>query len=60
MHPILGNVAALAVAGIFYVWRAHVQVQARRLRVLRERVAYMLWVVAERPEKADSKVVSVG
>ena len=49
MQPLWGNVAALAVAIIFYVYRAHQQVRVRR-RVLRERVAYMLWVMAQRVE----------
>ena len=47
MQPLWGNVAALAVAIIFYVYRAHVQVRLRQERVLRERVTYMLWVMAE-------------
>jgi hypothetical protein len=46
MQPIWTSVAALAVAGIFYTWRAWHQVQHRRARLLRERVAYMLWVMA--------------
>jgi hypothetical protein len=52
MQPILGNLAALAVAMIFYLWRAHVQGrQLRRQRILRERVAYMLWVMADRVDR---------
>ena len=49
MDPFSCNVAALAVAALFYVWRAHFQVRVRRQRVLRERVTYMLWVMALRP-----------
>jgi hypothetical protein len=46
--------AALAVATVYYVWRAAVQAGARRLRRQRERVAYMLWVMAEQEgEPAD-------
>lgn len=37
--------AALSVAAIYYAWRAHFLVHRRR--VLRERVAYMLWVTAQ-------------
>jgi len=37
-------VAAMAVAAIFYVWRAWWR---GKMRVLRERVAYMLWVIAK-------------
>jgi len=34
----------MAVAAIFYVWRAWWR---GKMRVLRERVAYMLWVIAK-------------
>ena len=47
MQPLWGNVAALAVAIIFYVYRAHLQVSLRRQRLLRVRVTYMLWVMAQ-------------
>ena len=46
MQPIFANVAALAVALIFYTWKMFNNVQSRRRRVLCERVAYMLWVMA--------------
>jgi hypothetical protein len=57
MSPIWSSVAALTVAGIYYVYRAYVLVQERKQRLLRERVAYMLWVMAngmERSKKAMS------
>ena len=47
MPTLLCNVAALMVAGLFYSWRAYSLGQVRRLRTLRERVAYMLWVMAQ-------------
>ncbi len=50
MEPIMPSAAALAVAVIFYTWRAWQQVHYRRERLLRERVAYMLWVMADREE----------
>jgi hypothetical protein len=50
MQPIFANVAALAVALIFYTWKMFNSVQTRRRRVLCERVAYMLWVTAEQAE----------
>lgn len=50
MEPLLPSAAALTVAVIFYTWRAWQQVQCRRQRLLRERVAYMLWVMADREE----------
>jgi hypothetical protein len=46
MHTICCNIAALTVAGIYYTWRAYLDRQVRRERTLRERVTYMLWVMA--------------
>jgi len=40
-------IATLAVAVIFYVWRAWWRIKMRHLR---ERVAYMLWVSAQDTE----------
>jgi hypothetical protein len=56
MQPILPSAAALAVAVIFYTWRAWNQVNYHRQRLLHERVAYMLWVIANREE---NEVVAV-
>lgn len=42
------NLAVLAIAGLYYAWRDRfAQAHARR-GVLRDRVAYMLWVAAQR------------
>jgi hypothetical protein len=46
MHPMAGSIAALAVASIYFVWRRYLQFQQRQERTLRERVAYMLWIMA--------------
>src|SRR5207248_5128538 len=46
MHLIGCNVAALSVASLFYLWRSYAGKLVRRERVLRERVTYMLWVMA--------------
>jgi hypothetical protein len=46
MQAIYGSTATLAVAIIYYLWRDYTQVQQRRERALRERVTYMLWVMA--------------
>jgi hypothetical protein len=54
MEPIVTNMAALAVATLYYVWRAHYQTRRNRARILRERVSYMLWVMAERVQGCDS------
>ncbi len=48
MHMIPCELAALMVACIFYTWRAYKDTLVRRERTLRERVAWMLWVAAER------------
>ena len=50
MQMLSGSVAALAVASIYYVWRAYFQGQLRQKRELAGRLAYMLWVVAHQPE----------
>jgi hypothetical protein len=51
MQPFGGSWAALAVALIFYLWKTHCFVLRRRQRVLRERIAYMLWVTADRADR---------
>lgn len=51
MNPMNSCIAALAVAVIFYIYRGYVHVMEQRHRVLRERVAYMLWVMAGQPER---------
>jgi hypothetical protein len=56
MQPIWCNVAALAVAVIFLIWRTHQQVRHRQERALRERVAHMLWVMAEQVEGSARSV----
>jgi hypothetical protein len=45
MQTVYCSLCALAVATIFYGWREYRH--DRPERVLRERVAYMLWVMAE-------------
>jgi hypothetical protein len=46
MYALPYNVAALAVAGLFYLWRAYNVAQMQRERTLRQRVSFMLWVMA--------------
>jgi hypothetical protein len=54
MPTFVCGVAALAVAGIFYTWRSYHDMMIHKQRTLRERVAYMLWVMATGvPESAD-------
>ena len=46
MLTICCNLAALMLACIYYSWRCYADKLTRRERTLRERVAYMLWVMA--------------
>ena len=46
MQVLCGSVATLVVASIYYAWRAYFEQQERHQRLLHERVAYMLWVMA--------------
>jgi hypothetical protein len=48
MQAVLCSVPTLAVSAIYCLWHFHGEQLRRRNRVLRERVAYMLWVVASR------------
>jgi hypothetical protein len=45
-----GTAATLAVTSIYYTWRAYHYVLTQRHRSLRERVAYMLWVMAQQAD----------
>jgi hypothetical protein len=60
MQPIVTNLAALAVAMLFYLWRAHFQSLQRRHRRLCERVTFMLWIMAERIKGSDPSVAAIG
>lgn len=42
------NVAVLAIAALYYTWKGRVTKTAAHARLLRQRVAYLLWAVAER------------
>lgn len=37
----------LAVSAIYCIWNSYLRLRARHERCLRERVAYLLWVVAQ-------------
>jgi hypothetical protein len=56
MHPIVTNMAALAVATLYYVWRSHYQTRLLRERILRQRVAYMLLSMVGQGEKSDASL----
>lgn len=46
MNVLAGPFAALTVATLFYCYREYAQHLSRKNARLRERVAYMLWVMA--------------
>jgi hypothetical protein len=56
MQPFLASVPALSVSAIFLLYHAYCQFLVRhhqRQVRLRERVAYMLWVMATRDDAAE-------
>ncbi len=42
------QLASLFIAGLFYIWRDLLTRRLQNTKLLRERVAYMLWVAANR------------
>ena len=50
MQVLCGSMATLAVASIYYTWRAYFQGYAQDQRVLAGRVAQLLWALAQQPE----------
>ena len=42
------NAAVLAIAALYYAWKDRVVKAAAKRKVLRQRVAYLLWAAAER------------
>jgi hypothetical protein len=48
MNPLTSTVATFAVSAIFLLWQNYRRDLDRRRRVLRWRVAYLLWVMALR------------
>jgi hypothetical protein len=46
MPNVICGLAALSVATVFYTYRAYVDFMKARQHQLRERVTYMLWVMA--------------
>jgi hypothetical protein len=48
MSALFPSVSTLAVSIIYCVWQAYRRSCDRRERTLRERVAYLLWVMAHR------------
>jgi len=46
-HMLACNIACLTIAALYYAWR-DVYANRRKREQLRQRVAYMLWVAANR------------
>lgn len=47
MNPLASVVSTAAIALIYRIWELYRDSQRQRDRVLRQRVAYMLWVAAD-------------
>jgi hypothetical protein len=58
MNPIWCNLAAVAVGLLYCFWRTHRRQLGRKHQQIRERVAYMLWVMADHSD--ESKPFSRG
>jgi hypothetical protein len=54
MNPIACHFAALTVSMLYCLWRRHQELILRKQRVVRQRVALMLWVIAQGQEESDS------
>ncbi len=54
MNPIVCHFAALTVSMLYCLWRRHHELLMRKQRVVRQRVALMLWVIAQDQEETDS------
>ena len=48
MNPMLSTLPTLLVTTVYYLWCVYHREWRRRDRLLRLRVAYMLWVAAQR------------
>ena len=46
VNPMIAALPTLTVTAIYYFWHVLYLEKCRRVRVLRERVAYMLWTMA--------------
>jgi hypothetical protein len=54
MNPMVCQFAAVTVAVLYCSWRRHHDLLIRKQRVIRERVALMLWAIAQGPDEIDS------
>jgi hypothetical protein len=56
MALVYSALALAAVTVIYLFWRSYISVLLQRRQVQRERVAYMLWVMAEEAETPRRRV----
>jgi hypothetical protein len=47
MDPMTSTLPTLMVTAVYYLWHVYQREKLRRGRLLRERVTYMLWVIAQ-------------
>jgi hypothetical protein len=53
MPLLVCSIAILAVTVIYLFWRSYLQAYEQRQRALRERVAYLLWILADAEEEPE-------
>ena len=58
MQLLVLNVAACAVAFTYCIYQTHRRLVERKRQQLRQRVAYMLWVMADRIEQEEKTLAS--
>ncbi|HVS37953.1 MAG TPA: hypothetical protein VMS17_20505 [Gemmataceae bacterium] len=51
MNPMLSTLPTLLITTVYYFWNVYQREFQRRDRILRLRVSYMLWVMAQRMGK---------
>ncbi len=56
LQPIFAALPTLAVSMVYCFYRAYALIQKQRQKRLRERVAWMLWVMAEQVEECEPSV----
>jgi hypothetical protein len=58
MNPWFFSCATLAVSAIYCIWKVYFRAQQKLQRVIRDRVTYMLWVIANqrRANRAGSRI----
>jgi hypothetical protein len=54
MNPVVCHFAAVAVAMLYCSWRRHQGLLVDKQRVLRERVAQMIWAIAQQSEEPEA------